>query len=313
MKKYTVTILFTFVVLATMAINPPTNNPGFEAGKPDTIIVEIDDSTTVMIISETESEFSSLTNLSFDTLISALSEVMESTHFQNDRERLEFEIAEQEFEKAMQAHEMAMRIHEKHILEHEKNMAVHEQNIREQEKMFEELENMEDVEELERLKDLEELERLNDLKSIEVKEEENKDQIMITVSPGLGLVRDKISPSADFILAFAIKKYYYSAIANMNFTFEKRDDNSYRTLNNLFVGLEFGHRYNKKDTNKRLVGQINNLGLSYLVRRQENYFGDNTFKLYFGANAGPVVLQPQLIVTDNFEQWYPSLGIRFRL
>ncbi len=296
-----------------------------DQGKPDTILIELGDSTTIMIISESNEEFAGLKKLSLDTVINALMEVMEMDEFQDISDSLiEFELAHRDFEEALRSQELAARIQKDFFEKNEKVLEEFEKarqlyHIKE----LDRLEELEEIKELENLHELENRERLKDLEKLREFEELNdfhddgteskKDQLMISTNVGVGLIRDNISPTADFILAFAIKKYYYALIGNMNFTFEQKADNSYRTLNNIFLGVEFGRRFSKKESEIGFSTYFNNVGLSYLVQKQENYFGDNTLKLYYGIDAGPVIIQPQLIATDNFEDWFPSIGLRIRL
>ncbi|MCF8370458.1 MAG: hypothetical protein K9H64_02470 [Bacteroidales bacterium] len=307
MKKQILLTLITLISLSCFAIDPPGLPPLPEAGKPDTILIELSDSTTILIISKSNDEFAGLKSLNLDTLIEALVKVMGSDEFQGISDSLiEFELAQKDFQKAMQAHELALRLKEN--------------QFRAQERAMREIENLQDLKQLEQLKAIDaikELERIKDIegdKAFNIERDRTSDQINISTNIGLGLIRDKISPSADFVLAFAINKYYYAAIGNMNFTFEQKPDDSYRTQNNIFVGVEFGRRLNKKeDKGLGFSTYFNNVGLSYLVQKRGNYFGENTFKLYYGLDAGPVIIQPQLITTNNFDDWFPSIGIRVKL
>lgn len=307
MKKQFLLTLITLISLSCFAIDPPGLPPLPEEGKPDTILIELGDSTTILIISKSNDEFAGLKSLNLDTLIEALVNVIGSDEFQGISDSLiEFELAQKDFQKAMQAQELALRLQEN--------------QLRAQEKAMREIEKLQDLKQLEQLKALEGLEDIEDIRDVEriaplpgKDPDQMKDQIEITGNLGLGLIRDKISPTADLAVAFGIKKYYYAAIGNMNFTFEQKSDDSYRTQNNIFVGVEIGRRLNKEEKDFSFSSYFNNVGLSYLVQKRGNYFGDNTFKLYYGLDAGPIIIQPQFITTNNFDDWFPSIGIRVKL
>ncbi len=288
-----------------------------DSGKPDTIIIDVDDSTSVIIISNTAKMFSSLETLSFDSVIESLLELSKNPMFNSSSDSLiEFELENIHTDEILKEQELVFKIQEGQIKSEEEIL-----------RKLEKLELLEHLKDLQYLRESERLDSLVDAGDIEdwfenenLESEENhidykdrkKDQIIISANVGAGLIRDKISPSADIFLSFEINDYYYAAVSNFNFTFYQKANNKYDMHNNLFLGLEFGLRYDskKKQNNKTY---FNRVGLSYLVKQQGDYFGDNTLKLYYGVEAGPVIIQPQLITTNNFEQWFPSIGFKVRL
>ncbi len=76
---------------------------------------------------------------------------------------------------------------------------------------------------------------------------------------------------------------------------------------NTFLNVGYGWNVNKEKKKDLLTVE-----LGYLVSRQGDLFGNNTFK--FGFNWSPVksvLVSPQLYVTDNFETAYPAIRIGF--
>lgn len=94
--------------------------------------------------------------------------------------------------------------------------------------------------------------------------------------------------------------------SNMIFDFDDESKMSINTFLNLGYAWEVGGKTDKQS----LLG----VDLGYLIVKQGDLFGENTFRL--GVNWSPVnlvVMSPQLYITDNFSQVFPGfrIGIGF--
>ena len=101
-----------------------------------------------------------------------------------------------------------------------------------------------------------------------------------------------------------IKSPYVSS--NMIFDFNTESNLNINTF------LNIGHRWNldKKSEKPNMLG----VELGYLIVKQGDLFGKNTFKL--GVNWSPakhISVSPQLYISDNFKTAYPGIRIGFGL
>jgi hypothetical protein len=77
---------------------------------------------------------------------------------------------------------------------------------------------------------------------------------------------------------------------------------------NTFLNLGFSWDLERKSDQANMLG----LELGYLIVKQGDLFGENTFK--FGVNWSPakhINVSPQLYVTDNFKQAFPGIRVGF--
>ncbi len=141
------------------------------------------------------------------------------------------------------------------------------------------------------------------------------DFLTIGGNVGAGLIQNTISPYAEVGLTICHdyrrgeRTFYGNLFTSAYFTFNQQGDQTY-IHKNLFANMEFGVNQNKNFYN--WSGCNLSLGLGYLYKKEGNYFGDNTFKLFtsikFKKNG--VTLEPSLIMTDNFKRYYPSLTLK---
>lgn len=135
------------------------------------------------------------------------------------------------------------------------------------------------------------------------------DVLMLSGGVGANLIKSVPVIDASAELAIALRKksllknqYYVSYNLLFDFT-----DESQINLNGF---LNIGYRKNL--SNK--AGKSNWLGveLGYLVNKQGDLFGKNTFKLAVNWELGKYIsVSPQLYMSDNFTEFYPAVRIGF--
>jgi len=125
----------------------------------------------------------------------------------------------------------------------------------------------------------------------------------ITGDFGVGLIRDKISPTVGFGVEFAPQKqdYFrkkdgmYSFInlsAHASATF-REEGNRYLTYQNTFLEFTLGNRMNPAGGYRSLTELSS--GVGYLIQRNGNYFERNTFKVFvnFGLPNSFIIITPE--------------------
>lgn len=141
-------------------------------------------------------------------------------------------------------------------------------------------------------------------------EEENHrlDMLGIQLGAGAGLIKSKWVADLSFGLNLSLNHKgiprgpYVST--NLIFDFDAEDNLNINTFLNVGYSFNVGNKTKKPD----MLG----VELGYLISKQGNLFGDNTFKL--GVNWSPakyMSVTPALYITDNFKQAFPGIRIGF--
>ncbi len=134
------------------------------------------------------------------------------------------------------------------------------------------------------------------------------DFLEINLGVGAGLVRNTWVPDVSLGVGIGFRhkgtiRFPYVS-TNLLFAF----DAEAKTRINTFLNLGYGWDISKKSKKKDLLG----MEIGYLVSRQGDLFGKNTFKV--GANWSPVkgvYVNPHLYITDNFSTLFPGIRIGF--
>ncbi len=341
MKSIKLLTLFTLMTFNLFAGDPPS----IEGGIPDTILIELDDSTQIMIMTNNKGDFSSLNLLGLDTIIYQISKSMESKNwdllsdslFEIELRDLEHQLAKQEHILYMEQEmlddvDLAMDIlanlpdlEDLPELEHLKSLkkleALHELEELEKIKIIEEiyhLKNDELLEELEHkyeheraLKEYEHEREMEREMEYEMEREEDyddksHDEIVLSSTVGIGLIRDKLSPNVGLNLGVNIKRYYLGASIDAYTTFEDEFD----PKGTVFVGICGGYRYGDLLNSRSLQDGYHRWGLYYLTSSSGNYFKKNTFKVTYAFNRGPIQIIPEFILTNNFKLLWPGFTIK---
>jgi len=145
-----------------------------------------------------------------------------------------------------------------------------------------------------------------------ITELENKnmktDFLELQFGAGAGLIKSKWVADLSFGVSLGLnhkgmmRTPYISA--NMVFDFDLENDMSINT----FLNVGYSFDISRKEDKPSMLG----FDLGYLIVKQGEMFGENTFKL--GATWSPakhINVSPQLFITDNFKQAFPGIRIGF--
>ena len=132
------------------------------------------------------------------------------------------------------------------------------------------------------------------------------DFLELNLGAGVGLVKQQWVPdiSAGIGIGFAKKGKVRTPYVSSNalFDFDAEDQMNV----NVFLNVGYGWDISRQTNKKEMLG----LEVGYLVSRQGELFGDNTFKL--GAHWSPVkgvFVSPHLYFTDDFDRVFPGVRI----
>jgi len=134
------------------------------------------------------------------------------------------------------------------------------------------------------------------------------DFLELQFGAGAGLVKSTWVADISFGVSLGlnhkgmVRAPYVSA--NMVFDFDAESNMHINT----FLNLGYQWNLNKKTEKPNMLG----VELGYLIVKQGDLFGDNTFKL--GVNWSPakhITVSPQLFIIDNFNQAFPGVRIGF--
>lgn len=145
-----------------------------------------------------------------------------------------------------------------------------------------------------------------------VTELENKnntlDFLELNLGAGAGLIKN--SWVADFSFGISLGINYKGIVrapyisTNMVFDFNAENKMNLNTFLNMGYQWDINHKSEKLE----YLG----VELGYLISKQGDLFGKNTFKL--GVNWSPakfITVSPQLYISDNFKTAYPAIRIGF--
>jgi len=146
--------------------------------------------------------------------------------------------------------------------------------------------------------------------SVNLLEEKNNELDFLELKVGAGVGQVKQSWVPDISMGIGIgfsnkgKVSFPYVSSNLLFNFDAEDNMNINT----FLNLGYGWDINKQLEKKEMLS----FELGYLVNKQGNLFGENTFK--FGANWSPVkgvFVNPHLYLTDNFNRIFPGVRVGF--
>lgn len=145
--------------------------------------------------------------------------------------------------------------------------------------------------------------------TVELKQKTNRMEFLeLNLGTGVGLIKSSWVADLSFGLSLGLN---YKGIhrapyvsTNMIFDFDTESKLNINTFLNLGYQWEIRNKSEKRD----FIG----VELGYLISKQGDLFGKNTFKL--GVNWSPakfITVSPQLYITDNFKTAYPAIRIGF--
>ncbi|GEM_PF-1040425 len=134
------------------------------------------------------------------------------------------------------------------------------------------------------------------------------DFLELNVGAGAGLVKGNWVPDLSLGIGIGFNKKGLTRFpyisSNMMFDFSAENETNINT----FLNIGYAWNPNKKADKNELLG----FELGYLVSRQGELFGENTFRI--AANWSPlkgVYVSPQLYISDNFDTAFPGIRIGF--
>jgi len=133
------------------------------------------------------------------------------------------------------------------------------------------------------------------------------------VTIGAGLIRNTITPMADFGIQY--NRYWnnnhniFRLSASPYYFFDKDENGNYKVNNNWFVNIDMGSIYEQNAPG--WFGKECTIGLGYLFYQQGGYFKNTTFKIFTDLQVIPwITIVPEVIVTDNFKQFFPGVTLK---
>jgi hypothetical protein len=131
----------------------------------------------------------------------------------------------------------------------------------------------------------------------------------LTEEFGVGLIRDKISPTVALGIEFAPQKQDYYRRKNGMYSFLslaahtsasfREEGSKYRTDRNTFLEFTVGNRMNHESGYKSVTEF--STGVGYLIQREGTYFESKTFKIFvnFGLPKSTIVVTPEYYFYKN--------------
>lgn len=149
-------------------------------------------------------------------------------------------------------------------------------------------------------------------RNVKLLEDKNNEWDMLELSIGAGanLVKNTWAPDLTLKVGLGFNKKgilrnpYISSNTLFDFTAENK-------INlNTFLNLGYSWTVNKKAEKNDLLG----VELGYLISKQGDLFGENTFKLGFNwSPAKHINVSPHIYITDDFNKAFPGIRIGFGL
>lgn len=147
------------------------------------------------------------------------------------------------------------------------------------------------------------------IKKLETKSN-SPDYLELQLGAGAGLVKSTWVTDISFGISLGLnhKGILRAPYVSTNMVFDFGAESNINI--NTFLNLGYKWEMNNKSVKRDFMG----IELGYLISKQGDLFGENTFK--FGLNWSPAKLinvTPQLYITDNFKTVYPGIRIGFGL
>ena len=141
-------------------------------------------------------------------------------------------------------------------------------------------------------------------------------KIVLDANAGIGLIRNTLTPMADFRLMYLDKwrkgngskdASHFGIAFSPYFFFDKDATGGYRVHDNWFLSLEAGENSKSGEKTANMYA-----GLGYLIRQNGDYFKGATMKFYLGfkMHKNIITICPEIIATDNFKQIFPGVTLK---
>jgi hypothetical protein len=137
----------------------------------------------------------------------------------------------------------------------------------------------------------------------------NMIQFLISPAIGLDMIKNQPVTHLSFVMFFdvtmnQIKRGYLGASYSIHNIFPESESIQY----NNFIDILYG--FNRSKDKKE--GRWEEVNVGYLVRRNGDFFDQNTFRFGVSSIHGRVKVSGYLYVTNDWNNFYPSVGITFR-
>jgi hypothetical protein len=142
----------------------------------------------------------------------------------------------------------------------------------------------------------------------------HNDYLKVDIGIGAALVRDQLAPTLGIGWQIIMDNHFSFGVSYNNlFFFDRRENGSYKTSVSSFLSLDLGNAFGNRKTQ---IGERSvtwqTLSVGYLINKQGNYFGDNTWKASLsltGRKLSGFHVIPEIYFTDNFKSVFPGLRI----
>ena len=136
------------------------------------------------------------------------------------------------------------------------------------------------------------------------------DMIILSAGIGSGWIQNTFVADINFRLGFAfgnkgMLKNIYAIDYNMMYDFSESNENKFYELNH-FVALTWEHNFANTPVEDKWYG----FSVGYLVKRNNDFFKDNTFKVAINKKINNTfIVKPELYFNDFFKNVYPGVRL----
>lgn len=136
------------------------------------------------------------------------------------------------------------------------------------------------------------------------------DMIILSAGIGSGWVQNTFVADINFRLGFAfgnkgMLKNVYAVDYSMMYDFSESNENKFYELNH-FLSLAWEHNFSNTPDKDKWYG----FSAGYLVKRNGDFFKDNTFKVAINKKINNTfTVQPELYFNDFFKNVYPGIRL----
>lgn len=136
------------------------------------------------------------------------------------------------------------------------------------------------------------------------------DMIILSAGIGSGWVKNTFVSDINFRMGFTVGnkgmfKNIYAIDYSMMYDFSESNENKFYELNH-FVSLAWEHNFSNTPAKDKWYG----FSVGYLVKRNNDFFKDNTFKLGINKKINDTfIIKPELYFNDFFKNVYPGVRL----
>ena len=134
--------------------------------------------------------------------------------------------------------------------------------------------------------------------------------LVLSAGIGSGWVKNTFVSDINFRMGFTFGnkgmfKNMYAIDYNMMYDFSESNENKFYELNH-FVALTWEHNFSNTPVEDQWYG----FSVGYLVKRNNDFFKDNTFKVSVNKKINNTfIVKPELYFNDFFKNVYPGIRL----